>query len=92
VRCAKGFATAELLEVHCKAIQVCQPSARGVPEEEEDPEDGMSTAVEKQLRSRGGKDKIETWIQLFRLLFPKDFRIPSPCKCTPIPRGGLDTG
>jgi len=81
MRCWKGFATAELLEMHCGAIEVCKPSARVLPEEG-DPEDGINAQVEERVNRRGGKDKIQTWTELFCVLFPNDFPPPSPCKYT----------
>ncbi|KAF3811683.1 hypothetical protein GCG54_00014430 [Colletotrichum gloeosporioides] len=42
-----------------------------------DPEDGVDSRKDKSLRSRTSNCKIQTWHQLWKLLFPDDEEIPS---------------
>ena len=53
-----------------------------LPDENADPEDGITPEMGKQLNARKDKDKISTWHALWKLLFPEDdlARIPSEGK------------
>ncbi|KAK3339668.1 hypothetical protein B0T25DRAFT_560366 [Lasiosphaeria hispida] len=75
-KCKDGFSTEKLLEQHLQSPVACQFSPPK-PSEEEDPDDGITLEAENRLASRG-KDKIICWNDLYRMLFPNAYPVPSP--------------
>lgn len=60
-------------------------SARGCQVIDVVPPGDITTYQEKQLKSRKHSARRQTdeekWVEIYRLLFPGEERIPSPCKC-----------
>jgi hypothetical protein len=66
-----------LLQRHARANPPCEV-------QNETPEDDITPAQEELLPSRTGnnkkKDEIELWNAMYKILFPNDYPIPTPCK------------
>jgi hypothetical protein len=78
-RCWQEFESQQQLDSHIKvaAVDICELTAGHPPE-------GISSETEKLLRRRkksyAGQSEEERWKDIYRLLFPNDEDVPSPCK------------
>lgn len=74
-RCFVNFETHERFQEHLRQLDLC---IRADPQAHE----GISKFQESQLRKRGKKTTSdeERWIEMYKILFPEDSEIPSPCK------------
>ena len=72
---ARGLASHEMLPLGCEVIEAVPPG-------------DITAAQEKQLKSRSRKHAArrqtdeEKWEDIYRLLFPLEDEVPSPCKST----------
>jgi hypothetical protein len=93
-RCWQEFKNQKQLDSHITvvAVDICESKTGHPPE-------GISSETEKLLRRRKktypGQSEEERWRDIYRLLFPNDKDVPSPCKLFgrfrfEKPRGYLD--
>ncbi|KAK4144572.1 uncharacterized protein C8A04DRAFT_36564 [Dichotomopilus funicola] len=68
-RCSEGFITKNDLDSHLRQPEVCRISFDNGGT---DPEDGITQKIISSLEARSLKAKIDNWISLWKLLFPKD--------------------
>ncbi|KAK1751519.1 hypothetical protein QBC47DRAFT_391995 [Echria macrotheca] len=76
-RCKQCFPDDEARNEHNRSQPPCA-FRDTAPTEGVDPDDGMSAHVVHRLNARTGKDRIQSWDVLWRLLFPQEPHIPSP--------------
>jgi hypothetical protein len=55
--------------------QICEPVISIAPR---DPEDGITAEIEDALSGRKSTQKVATWNELWRVIFPQDVIIHSP--------------
>jgi hypothetical protein len=73
-RCCSTFETSAELKEHSKSPTPCNPSD-GLEVE------GYDYEQERLLRLRKrGQTEPEKWTEMYRVLFPSDLEIPSPCQ------------
>jgi hypothetical protein len=82
-RCRQDLGSSVRLNEHQRADIICQRQS------EEAEEEGIDEEKEKLLRVRkrkGGKARQmgeeEKWVEVYKILFPHDDPVPSPCKLT----------
>lgn len=80
-RCRQDFKSAFNLNEHQRADTICQRQS------EEPEEEGIDEEQERLLRVRKRKNgkasqvaEEEKWVEMYKILFPHDDPIPSPCK------------
>lgn len=80
LRCHGVFPSEEGLRVHSLSDTPCQRREAG--DHAEDPLEGIGLSQERQLRSRKRTTKTEEdkWKDAYKICFPDDTLIPSPCR------------
>lgn len=75
-RCKKDMAHSESLKQHLTVPlqRMCEP---GTDAPVADPEDGITREIDDKLCARGSGRKVDSWIVLWRTLFPNDEHIPN---------------
>jgi hypothetical protein len=76
-RCYERFREDEHLEVHRRKDPACELKQSPVIE-------GLTTKQKSLLKPRDRKSKsdVERWNTIYKICFPKDEILPSPCKRT----------
>lgn len=84
-RCRQDFKSAFNLNEHQRADNICQR------QNEDFAEEGINEEQERLLRIRKRKNgksrqvaEEEKWVDMYKILFPDDDPIPTPCKLTPL--------
>ena len=75
-RCSLEFQSDAALKEHSKLLIPCNVAEAGEAQ-------GYDNDQERKLRSRKrppGQTEADKWKEMFRILFPDDREIPSPCK------------
>ena len=79
-RCFQGFPAKNDLDDHLRQPDVCHIT---FDQGGADPEDGITQKIIVSLEARTLKLKIDNWVSLWKLLFPRDAAVPDPSKsCT----------
>ena len=82
-RCNLGLASQQALIRHLSSKDRCEESS-GVSNQKGNSIEGFDEEQGKKLkkRSQPGQSEDERWIEVYKILFPKDdhSRIPSPCE------------
>lgn len=80
LRCHETFASEESLQTHSQSDTPCQ--RRQLGDEPQAVLEGIGLAQERRLRSRKRTNKAEEekWRDAYRICFPDDISVPSPCK------------
>ncbi|KAK4448464.1 hypothetical protein QBC34DRAFT_426518 [Podospora aff. communis PSN243] len=74
-RCFQGFPTKNDLDDHLRQPDVCHIT---FDQGGADPEDGITQKIIISLEARTLKLKIDNWVSLWKLLFPRDPVVPDP--------------
>lgn len=74
-RCFQGFPTKNDLDDHLRQPDVCHIT---FDQGGSDPEDGITQKIIISLEARTLKLKIDNWVSLWKLLFPRDAAVPDP--------------
>ncbi len=76
-RCCEQFGSESTLAAHLRSGTLCE--IRAV-----EPEDGIDdeqlSALRSRKKSRKDASEPEKWAQVYKILFPYDDPVPSPCK------------
>lgn len=79
------FKSSEQLLQHSQTDIACNvvrddPGQEGISQEQ-------VMKLKSRKRNRGVSSEHDKWIHIYKILFPGDYLIPSPCKCLVIGRG-----
>lgn len=89
IRCRTNFKSSEQLLQHSQAEIACNV-VRDDPDQ-----DGISQEqvmkLKSRKRNRGVSSEHDKWIHVYKILFPGDYLIPSPCEFLVIRRGADHT-
>jgi hypothetical protein len=75
-RCYRDFTNISALNEHQRATQTCELRERSATEE-------ITKKQEKQLRKRNNdssQSEEDKWRDVYKILFPGDAEVPSPCQ------------
>lgn len=79
IRCRMAFKSSEKLLQHSQADIACDVVR------DESGQEGISheqlMKLKSRKRSREASSEHDRWINMYKILFPDDYLIPSPCKC-----------
>lgn len=79
IRCRMTFKSSEKLLQHSQADIACNVVRDGSGQEGINHEQLMK--LKSRKRSRDASTEHDKWIHMYKILFPGDHIIPSPCKC-----------
>lgn len=81
-RCQKVFRKSDDLKIHRRQVMSCELRDKAL-DEEHDWGQGFDDDQASKLKTRIRKSSdVQKWGEWYKILFPKDSEIPSPCKST----------
>ena len=86
-RCQKVFRKSDDLKIHLRQVMSCELRDKALDEEHDwgqGFDDDQASKLKTRIRKRQLRETsdVQKWGEWYKILFPNDGKIPSPCKST----------